>query len=219
MTLGEQIEFPPIETATEEGLLACGGELTPDWLLAAYRQGIFPWPVGDPPLLENAWWCPDPRAVMEFDDLYVSRRLARTMRSGRFTVTHDADFEAVLEGCAQPRDDGGTWLTVPLQRGFTKLHHMGLAHSVEIWHGGQLVGGVYGLALGGYFSAESMFHTERDASKVALVHLMRHLQQQGFTLVDLQVLTDHTLSMGASEITRRVFVQRLNEALTGDVKF
>ena len=220
MTSGSQIDFPPIETADAQGLLMLGGEFSPAWLLAAYNRGIFPWPLDESPRLPCAWWCPDPRAIFEFENFHVSRRLARTLRSKRFEISLDRDFVGVIRGCAAPRhDDGGVWLTRALQEALIALHHMGYAHSVEAWQNEELAGGVYGVALGGFFSAESMFHRQRDASKVALAKLMEHLQQQGFTLVDVQVLTEHTTRMGATEIPRDDFLTRLQEAVTLPVKF
>ena len=220
MTRSSDIQFPPVEQADEDGLLMLGGHLTTAWLLAAYRGGIFPWPLDESPATPTAWWCPDPRAVMEFDAFYISRRLGRTLRGNRFRVTFDRDFESVIRNCAQPREDGGgVWLTEPLQRAFAELHRQGFAHSVEAWRDDELVGGVYGFACGGFFSAESMFHRQRDASKVALAHLMRHLQTRGFTLVDVQVLTEHTARMGACEISRSEFLARLDQALTANVTF
>ena len=220
MTRSSEIDFPPVETADEDGLLMLGGRLTTAWLLAAYRRGIFPWPLDDLPTTPTAWWCPDPRAVIEFDAFHISQRLARTLRGDHFLVTLDRDFESVVRQCALPRDDGGgVWLTEPLQQAYIELHRQGFAHSVEVWQGDALAGGVYGVALGGYFSAESMFHRQRDASKVALVHLLRHLQARGFSLVDIQVLTEHTARMGAGEIPRAEFLDRLPDAMASDVCF
>ena len=220
--MGQQIDnpFPPLEQADAAGLIYVGGELSPPWLLAAYRRGIFPWPDGDAPDGAIPWWSPDPRAVIEWDNFHVPRRLRQTIRSGRFRVSIDEDFTGVVQGCAQPRrDDAGVWLTEPMQAAFIELHHLGHAHSVEVWQGDQLAGGIYGLALGGYFSAESMFHNARDASKVALARLVDHLRQRGFALLDIQILTEHTQRLGASEIPRAEFLSRLNESLAIDAAF
>jgi len=197
-----------------------GGQLNAAWLMAAYPRGIFPWPLDEAPHMPVAWWSPDPRAVIEFDNFHVSRRLQRTIRSGRFEVTIDRNFTGVIAGCAEPRGDGGgAWLTEPLQRAFLDLHRLGYAHSVEAWREHQLAGGVYGLSINGYFSAESMFYRERDASKVALAHLVERLRERRFELLDVQVLTDHTQRMGATEIPRHVFLQRLERALNAPARF
>ena len=215
MTRNVELDFPPINTADEDGLLMLGGKLTTAWILAAYRRGIFPWPLDDSPQTPTAWWCPDPRAVMEFDAFHISKRLMRTIRSDRFEITVDQDFAGVISGCAQPRYDGhGVWLTEALQRVFIELHHAGIAHSVEVWEQDELAGGIYGLALGSYFSAESMFHRSPDASNVALAYLMQHLQERDFSLVDIQVLTEHTARLGGTEIPRETFLRRLSAALT-----
>jgi leucyl/phenylalanyl-tRNA--protein transferase len=209
--------FPAAETASRQGLLAIGGRLEPEWLLDAYSHGIFPWPFSDG---ELAWWSPDPRAVIEFDRFHVSRRLARTCRSGRFTVTCDRDFAGVIAGCATAgRRRGRTWLTPPMQAAYQDLHRLGHAHSVEVWHEGGLAGGTYGVAIGGAFAAESMFYRVRDASKVALVHLVRHLTLRGYQLLDIQQWTEHTGSLGATVIPRRLYLKRLAHALELPVTF
>jgi len=211
--------FPPPELAGEEGLLCIGGKLGVDWLLDAYRHGIFPWPVfeGDEVM---AWWSPDPRAIFELDLLYISRRLRRTCRSGKFRVTSDRDFCGVIEGCATAQDRrDSTWLTPEMRRAYTRMHEEGYAHSIEVWREGELVGGTYGIALGAFFAAESMFYRATDASKVALVYLVAHLRQRGYTLLDIQQLTDHTAALGAVEISRRKYLRRLRAALTEPVTF
>jgi leucyl/phenylalanyl-tRNA---protein transferase len=211
--------FPPAEEADAEGVIGFGGRLTPEWLLDAYQHGIFPWPTGDPGM-PIPWCSPDPRAVIEFERFHVPRRLARTCRAGRFTVSLDRDFKGVIRGCATSGDrKGRTWLIPPMLRAYTNLHELGYAHSVEVWQGDQLVGGTYGLALGGLFAAESMFHRVRDASKVALVHLIEHLRIQGYRMVDIQQLTPHTAQFGATEIPRRAYLLRLAEALALPVRF
>ncbi len=211
--------FPPADEADEHGIVLIGGELTPAVLLDAYRHGIFPWPMFDDDL-PMLWWSPDPRAVIEFDRFHISRRLARTCRSERFSVTSDQDFAAVIRGCATaPGRHGATWLTEEMIRAYCTLHRLGHAHSVEVWQGGQLVGGVYGLAIGGLFAGESMFHRVSDASKVALAMLVRHVERQGFGLFDVQQINPHTASMGAIEISRATYLQRLNEAIPLKVEF
>ena len=203
------------ERADAEGLVGVGGDLSPKRLLEAYRHGIFPWFDADSPIL---WWSPDPRAIFELDGLHVSRRLARTMRSGRFTATVDHAFADVMDGCAR-RAGEGVWITPEMIEAYTRLHELGHAHSVEVWHEGRLAGGVYGVTIGGLFAGESMFTRVRDASKVALVHLMERLRQRGFQLVDVQFLNEHTARLGAVEIPRREYLARLREAVACDVRF
>lgn len=203
------------ERADAEGLVAIGGDLHPSRLLDAYRRGIFPWFDEDSPIL---WWSPDPRAIFEMDGLYVSRRLARTVRSGRFTVTFDRAFGEVIRGCAD-RPNDGVWITADMIDAYTRLHDLGHAHTVEVWHEGRLAGGLYGVAIGGLFAGESMFTRVRDASKVALVHLMEHLRRRGYQLFDVQFLNAHTARLGAIEIPRREYLARLRRAIAYDVSF
>lgn len=203
------------ERADAEGLVAIGGDLHLSRLLEAYRRGIFPWFDEESPIL---WWSPDPRAIFEMDGLHVSRRLARTVRSGRFTVTFDRAFGEVIRGCAD-RPNDGVWITADMIDAYTRLHELDHAHSVEVWHEGQLAGGLYGVAIGGLFAGESMFTRVRDASKVALVHLMEHLRQRGYPLFDVQFLNAHTARLGAIEIPRREYLARLRRAIAYDVSF
>ncbi len=213
--------FPKPHEADESGLLALGGQLAPEWLLDAYSHGIFPWPI----VHQNGrrllcWFSPDPRCIFEFDHFYVSRRLERTCRSGKFQVTADSAFSHVIRACAfENGRKKENWITPELIKAFDRFHRRGHAHSVETWRDGKLVGGVYGVAIGGFFAGESMFHRERDASKVALVALVRHLQRQGFALVDIQIPTEHTLRFGAVEIPREEYLHRLRAALTLPVEF
>lgn len=195
-----------------------GGALAPEWLLDAYRHGIFPWPDDDVhPML---WWSPDPRAIIELDGLHVSRRLRRTLRSGRFVATCDRAFEEVIRGCAMgPSRRGGTWITPKMIAAYTHMHRLGHAHSVEVWRDGALAGGVYGVAIGGLFAAESMFHRVTDASKVALARLVGHLNARGYQLLDVQQWTEHTGRMGAVEVPRREYLRRLAEAVDQPVTF
>jgi leucyl/phenylalanyl-tRNA--protein transferase len=205
--------------ADADGLLALGGRLTPDWLLDAYRHGIFPWPQSDidDPML---WWSPDPRAVIEFDDFHVPRRLLRTLRHGPFTVTCNQDFAGVIHGCATAKDRvGGTWLTPRMIRAYLMLHRLGHAHSIEAWCDGTLAGGTYGVAIGGCFAAESMFFRVPDASKVALVRLIWHLRARGYQLVDIQQLTANTARFGAVEIPRCEYLARLAEVQSLSITF
>jgi len=211
--------FPPVETADSEGLILLGGKLTTHWLLDAYSHGIFPWPVFDDESL-LAWWSPDPRAILELDDLVISRRLKRTCHSGRFRVTCDQDFAGVLRGCATAGDRAGnTWLIPSMIRAYQDLHAAGCAHSVEVWQDDQLVGGTYGISLGGFFSAESKFYRVSNASKIALVALVGHLKMRGFQLLDIQQLTDHVRRLGGTEIHRADFIERLTAAQKLPVTF
>ncbi len=197
------------------GLVSVGGDLSPDRLLAAYRQGIFPWFSDGEPV---CWWSPDPRAIFEVDGLHVARRLRRTLRSGKFGVTVNQDFGGVIRGCAD-RPGEGTWITAEMIDAYEELHRRGHAHSVEVWHGGALVGGVYGVAVGGLFAGESMFTRVRDASKVALAFLAERLRERGFALFDIQFLTEHTARLGAVEISRGEYLRRLRRALRCAVSF
>ena len=211
--------FPPAEDVDPEGLVGFGGELTPQWLLDAYRHGIFPWPItgSDSPM---AWWSPDPRAIIELDRFHVPRRLGRTCCSGKFTVTCDRDFAGVIRGCATAEDrTGETWLTPQMIEAYIRFHRLGHAHSVEAWHDGKLAGGTYGVSIAGLFAAESKFYRVRDASKVALVYLVDRLRVRGFSLLDIQQLTPHTARFGANDIPRKEYLSRLAAALALPVTF
>lgn len=211
--------FPAADTADEDGLVCIGGNLSVEWLLDAYRHGLFPWPL-IPGIELPQWWSPDPRAIFELDGLHISRRLRRRLRSSEFTATIDRDFDGVIQGCATSGDrQGDTWLTPSMIAAYRRLHELGHAHSIEVWADGELAGGTYGVSIGGFFAAESMFHRRRDASKVALVHLFEHLNEQGFLLLDIQQLTDHTASLGAIEIPRSEYLKRLANAVTAPVSF
>ena len=210
--------FPPVEAADADGLLGLGGKLTPEWLLDAYRHGIFPWPLDeDVPI---AWWSPDPRAIIELDGFHVARRLRQTLRSQRFQVTCDQDFAGVIRGCATALGRiGHTWITPAMIKAYTRMFELGHVHSVEAWDEGLLAGGTYGVAIGGLFAAESKFYRVRDASKVALAHLAAHLRARGYRLFDIQQLTPHTARLGAIEIPRKTYMARLAEALALPVTF
>jgi leucyl/phenylalanyl-tRNA--protein transferase len=207
------LRFPPVEQASPDGLLAIGGDLQPERLLEAYRHGIFPWYNDDQPIL---WWSPDPRTVLFPDKLHISRSLKRSLRPGIFSVTLDTCFLQVMQHCAGPRPqypDGGTWITAEMLDAYTRLHELGYAHSVETWQEGKLVGGLYGVALGGAFFAESMFTRASDASKVALVSLVRQLEAWGFRLMDCQQSSPHLTALGAEAVPRRDFLNHLTAAL------
>ncbi|HEY5789943.1 MAG TPA: leucyl/phenylalanyl-tRNA--protein transferase [Gammaproteobacteria bacterium] len=208
--------FPDVGRALHEpnGLLAVGGDLAPARLLRAYRAGIFPWYSPGEPIL---WWSPDPRAVIVPERLRVPRRLARTLRQGRFRISYDTAFRAVVEACAAPRHgSSGTWISAEMMDAYTRLHRLGHAHSVEAWDGETLVGGLYGVAVGQVFSGESMFSRARDASKVVLAHLCARLRRLGFTLLDGQVLSGHLLRLGAETLSRQRFVALLRLPGPGD---
>jgi leucyl/phenylalanyl-tRNA---protein transferase len=211
--------FPPAEMAEPEGVVLFGGRMTPEWLLDAYGHGIFPWPIFHDTNLV-VWWSPDPRAIFEFDRFRISRRLWRTCRSGRFEVTCNRDFSAVIRACATVDDrTNNTWITPDIMAAYCQLHELGHAHSIEVWDQGRLVGGTYGVALGGLFAGESMFHVERDASKIAIVHLVHHLSARGYQLFDIQQLTSHTASLGAIEISRDEYLERLARATAAPATF
>ena len=194
------------EDADEVGLVAMGGDLRPATLLRAYRNGVFPWFNANEPIL---WWSPDPRAIFEFDRFYISRRLARTIRAGKFRLTINQAFRQVMQGCAEREN---TWITADMLEAYTRMHRLGYAHSIEAWRGDELAGGIYGLALGGAFFGESMFHRVSDASNVSLAYLLEYLQFRGFTLFDTQVLTEHTARLGAVLIPRADYLARLKKA-------
>lgn len=206
-----RIDFPPAELALTEpdGLLAVGGDLRYDRILNAYRHGIFPWFSDDQPIL---WWSPNPRCILIPDQLYLSRSMKKLLRKGVFEVTIDGMFAEVLRQCAAPRkDQEGTWITDDMFHAYCELHNKGHAHSVECWYNGELVGGLYGLAIGQVFFGESMFSRHSNASKVAFATLVQHLTQWGYQLIDCQVETDHLLSLGAINIPREQFLQQLKQ--------
>jgi len=206
--------FPPLEQALEEpsGLLAAGGDLSPERLLAAYRRGIFPWYSPGQPVL---WWSPDPRAVLFPEEFHCTRSLAKTLRNGGFTAAIDRNFGAVIDGCAAPRAASpGTWITSEMRAAYLKLHRLGYAHSVESWRGNALVGGLYGVHLGGVFFGESMFSRERDASKVALAHLVAACERNSLAVIDCQLPSRHLSSLGARTIPRSQFQALLREQVS-----
>ncbi len=211
--LDEDLWFPPVETAEDYGLLALGGDLSPQRLLLAYSLGIFPWFNPGEPIL---WWSPDPRCVLFPAELHVSRSLQRFMRKTPFRISFNEHFAAVIYWCRRLRaglDGQGTWITKEMKEAYLQLHRLGFAHSVECWDGDELVGGIYGVCIGRCFFGESMFSRRSNASKVALVALVRHLREQEFVLLDCQQTTAHLVSMGAREIPREQFQQQLKKAL------
>lgn len=210
--------FPPLSRALQSpnGLLAAGGSLAPDWLLAAYRRGIFPWFNPGEPIL---WWSPDPRMVLAPGDVRIHRSLAKTLRRSLFSVSFDTAFAEVIAACAAPRAYAqGTWISPEMQAAYIGMHELGYAHSVEVRQGGTLVGGLYGIALGRVFFGESMFSRVSDASKVAFVHLCRHLELRGFAMIDCQMTTAHLQSLGGREIPRAEFVSRLDAFIGTDLR-
>jgi leucyl/phenylalanyl-tRNA--protein transferase len=210
--LGPEPVFPDPAKADRDGLLAVGGDLSPERLLAAYRAGIFPWFSEDEPIL---WWSPDPRASLAPSEVHISRSLAKVLRQRRFEVRADTAFGEVIRACAHAERPGqhGTWITPAMVEAYERLHALGVAHSVEAWREGRLVGGLYGLAIGGVFFGESMFSRERDASKAVFASLCRALEAAGFGLVDCQVENPHTASLGAQPGPRKAFLGRLAQAL------
>lgn len=206
--LTDELIFPDPRWATTDGLLAVGGDLSAERLVLAYKLGIFPWYGEDEPIM---WWSPDPRCVLIPEHVYVSRRLARVIKQGRYRLTCNHAFAQVVEACANVRISQGeeTWLIADMQAAYQKLFELGFAHSVEAWCGDELVGGLYGVALGRFFFGESMFHAQPNASKVILARLARYLEKEGFALLDCQVPNPHLLSMGACLIAREEFLESL----------
>ncbi len=210
--LDSRIRFPDPSEAEPDGLLAVGGNLSPERLLLAYENGIFPWYSEGNPIL---WFSPDPRMIFLPGDFKFSKTLLKTVSSGKFSVRADTDFAAVVENCAQVQRKGqsGTWITEEMKAAYGKLHELGYAHSFETYREGRLVGGLYGVSLGGAFFGESMFHLETDASKAALFHLARKCWKSGFDLIDSQVPTDHMRTLGGREISRKEFLSALETSL------
>jgi leucyl/phenylalanyl-tRNA--protein transferase len=208
----DDLSFPDPAHAMQEpnGLLAVGGDLGLDRLLAAYRLGIFPWYETGQPIL---WWSPDPRMVLFPEELHIARSLHKFLQKKFFKVTFNEDFPAVISACAKQRDKNrtGTWITDEMQQAYIELHQASWAHSVEVWNENELVGGLYGIAMDTVFFGESMFSRQDNASKVGFVHLVQVLKQHNFKLIDCQVSSEHLASLGAREISRKDFIQHLND--------
>lgn len=207
--LSERLEFPPIETANSEGLLAVGGDLSPERLLLAYQKGIFPWFNEDSLIL---WWSPDPRMVLFPNKIRISKSMKKVLASGQFTLTKNTCFEEVLLQCATVKRLGqqGTWITEDMKKAYLELHETGLAKSYEVWQKGVLVGGLYGVDLGHVFCGESMFSTVSNASKFAFIHLAQELESKNYRVIDCQLHTKHLESLGAEEIPRNEFIKLLS---------
>jgi leucyl/phenylalanyl-tRNA--protein transferase len=209
------VRFP--QPANRDGLVLLDGRLTPEWMLSAYRQGVFPWPIVDAENEQVAWFSPDPRAILPLNEFHVSRRLRRRLRRGEFELTLNESFDEVVEQCARSRGDG-VWLTQAMAEAYRELRALGHAHSVEAWRGGELAGGVLGIALGGLFSAESMFHHSSNAGNAALAELVVRLSHSGFALVDVQQASRHMSSLGAIEVSRAEYLAKLSKAICLDVE-
>lgn len=207
--------FPDPSSADPDGVVGVGADLAPSTLVHAYRSGVFPWPH---PRLPLPWFSPDPRGVMRPGSLHVSRSLRQRLRRCGWTTTVDAAFPAVVANCAEPRDDEGTWITPAMQRAYVRLHALGWSHSVEVWDGAELVGGLYGVQVGGCFTGESMFHRASDASKVALVDLAHRFDQAGGRWLDVQIATPHLVSLGAEQVPRSRFLRELAAVRDRDVR-
>lgn len=213
--LTERLWFPDSRRAGSEGLVAIGGDLSAARLLLAYRSGIFPWTI-DP----LTWWSPDPRGIIPLDLFHVSRSLRRVIRGDTFRITIDQSFRQVIEGCAASAPGRRTtWITPAFIDAYTRLHVEGHAHSLECWLGSQLAGGIYGVAMGGFFAGESMFHSVSDASKIALFHLVEHLKRRHFLLFDIQMLTPITAQLGGTTISRNQYLKRLAVAVEHTCSF
>jgi leucyl/phenylalanyl-tRNA--protein transferase len=207
--LDRALQFPNPRLANSKGLIAIGGDLSVDRLLLAYRTGIFPWTIS--PI---SWWSPDPRGVLEFDNLHVPASLKKILRKGVFEITIDRAFSQVIQSCAAPTPERSeTWITTEFIKAYSDLHEQGHAHSLECWQNGELAGGIYGVAIGGFFAGESMFHRASNASKVALCHLVEHLRARQFALFDIQMLTPVTKQMGGAPIPREKYLERLEKAI------
>jgi leucyl/phenylalanyl-tRNA---protein transferase len=209
--LGDEVIFPPVELTSGNGILAVGGDLSPDRLITAYREGIFPWYSEGDPII---WWSPDPRFILFLNEIRVSRSTMKVLRRGMFEIKYDHDFRSVVLSCQKARrKQKGTWITDDMLEAYCSLHELGIAHSAEAWHEGKLAGGIYGVALGRCFFGESMFSLMSNASKVALINLVQKLKGLKFEFLDCQVHTAHMESMGARFISRNEFSVLLKSVL------
>lgn len=207
--------LPQPQEADEDGVVGIGADLAPGTLVDAYRNGIFPWPHTGVAL---PWFSPDPRGLLPVDQVHVSRSLRRTLRHRGWITTIDHAFAQVVDACATDRGDEGTWITDAMARAYRRLRVLGWAHSIEVWDGARLVGGLYGVQLGGVFTGESMFHRASDASKVAMVDLCARLTEAGGRILDVQIMTPHLRSMGACDLPRQRFIRQLRDARDDDVR-
>ncbi|HRB92465.1 MAG: leucyl/phenylalanyl-tRNA--protein transferase [Chitinophagales bacterium] len=209
--LNEKMIFPPVEGA-EDGIVAIGGDLSSERLLLAYHCGIFPWYSKEEPII---WHSPAERFILMLDNLHISKSMKRVLNSNRFSITFDADFSFVIKQCAavERKNQDGTWITNEMIDAYLELHNLGYAHSVEVWKDEKIVGGLYGVSLGKVFFAESMFHTESNTSKIALIKLVALLKQKDFHFLDAQVHTTHVESLGAKNIARKKFMELLQQGL------
>ena len=210
--LTEELVFPPPQYATRDGILAVGGDLRPERLLLAYQSGIFPWYSEGEPVL---WWCPNPRFIMNPQDLKVSKSMKQVLRKGTFEITYDQNFKEVIKACSSVPREGqmGTWIVEEMLDAYSHLHQLGFAHSVEAWKDGELVGGLYGVAIGNVFFGESMFAKASNASKAAFITLVGKLTEHNFKLIDSQVYTPHLASLGCIEISRNEYLDRLKDGI------
>lgn len=216
--LSHPTAFPPATSANEDGLVAVGGDLSPRRVLHAYAAGIFPWPVFEDHMM--TWFSPDPRAILPLDALHIPRSLKRSLRTAGFSVTFNECFADVLDACrASTTKRPTTWITDNMRDAYVELHRLGYAHSAEVWHDAQLVGGLYGLALRGLFAGESMFSRATDASKVAVVRTVERLRSNGFRLFDIQQQTPHLKGLGAVEVSRDAYLRQLAQGLRIDARF
>ena len=206
--LNHRLQFPNVDEADNDGLLAVGGDLSPERLMLAYRNGIFPWFNEDSLIL---WWSPDPRMVLFPEKVKISSSMQKVIRSGKFRLSWNTQFEKVIDACAviKRKDQGGTWITPEMKKAYISLHELGFAKSVEVWEGDLLVGGLYGIDLGHVFCGESMFSRSSNASKFAFIHMVKTLEEQNYKLIDCQVYTAHLESLGAEEIPRKDFIEML----------
>jgi leucyl/phenylalanyl-tRNA---protein transferase len=205
--LADDLSFPPVELASKSGLLAVGGDLSPDRLILSYQKGIFPWYSEGEPIL---WWSPDPRFVLFPEEIYISRSMRQVLKKGIFRITYDQSFREVIENCRQSRrEKNGSWITEDMLHAYCRLYELGFAHSVEAWMEGELAGGLYGVSFGRCFFGESMFTRMSNASKTALLNLVSAIRELGFAVVDCQVYTDHLLSLGARMISRKEYLDIL----------